>query len=115
MHRYVETGTLSSVDSGGNLMFDWLKSLFVAQPQSTAASVQAEEEYNGFMIKIAPMPVGGQYRISAHISRVGAEEPSHHLIRADLLPDLDTAVEHTRLKARQAVDQLGDRLFSTDQ
>lgn len=96
-------------------MFSWLKSLFAAQPQNATASVQAEEEYNGFHIQIAPMPVGGQFRISAHITRSGTTEPSHHLIRADLLPDLDTAVEHTRLKARQAVDQLGDRLFSSDQ
>lgn len=96
-------------------MLNWLKSLFSSAPKSTTVSVQSEEEYNGFVIKIAPMPVGGQFRISAHISRVGTEEPIHHLIRADLLPDMDTAVEHTRLKARQAVDQLGDRMFSAGQ
>ncbi|MFC3853797.1 HlyU family transcriptional regulator [Salinispirillum marinum] len=93
-------------------MFGWLKSAFTSAPQNKAAQVQEEEEYKGYRIQFAPEPVGGQFRIAAHIQKVGDDTRTHHLIRADLLPDMDTAIVHTRLKARQAIDQLGDRLFN---
>ena len=64
--------------------------------------------------RIFPQPVreGGVYRIAARIEKdVGGVTKTHSLIRADTSPTLDEATGASVNKARQAIDQLGDRLF----
>ena len=65
--------------------------------------------------RIFPQPIkeGGVFRIAARIEKdVGRETKVHQLIRADTRPSLDEATEATIAKAKQAIDQLGDALFS---
>ncbi|MEX1058534.1 MAG: HlyU family transcriptional regulator [Natronospirillum sp.] len=95
-------------------MLKWLKQLLGNSGETattTTGAVQHEEEYHGYCLRIAPQKQGGQYRIAATIHKLDNPEKVHKLIRADLLPTLDVATEHSLSKARQAVDQLGDRLF----
>ena len=91
-------------------MFGWLKSLFSGDGSATE-KVQFEEEYKGYLLRIAPQRQGGQFRVAATICKVDNPERVHHLIRADLLPDLDSATDETLRKAKLAVDQLGDGMF----
>jgi hypothetical protein len=74
-----------------------------------AAETDPAEEYKGFEITPDPLPVGGEFRIAAWIRKDGQE---HHLIRADLVRDRETAVAASLGKARQVIDERGDRLFN---
>jgi hypothetical protein len=51
---------------------------------------------------------GGQYRVAARIEKDGR---THDLIRADTMASLDDAVALSLTKARQMIDEQGDRLF----
>ena len=66
------------------------------------------EEYKGFKITPEPAREGGKFRVGARIEKDGQV---HTLIRADMLDDLDTANQASIGKARQMIDEQGDRLF----
>jgi hypothetical protein len=68
----------------------------------------AVEEYKGFRITPTPIKEGGQFRISARIEKDGRV---HELIRADTMTSFDEAVTASVGKARQIIDEQGDRLF----
>ena len=58
-------------------------------------------------------PVIGTYRIAARIEKtLGAVVKTHNLVRADTRNTLDQAEAASILKAKQAIDQLGDTLFT---
>ncbi|MEQ9039977.1 MAG: HlyU family transcriptional regulator [Silicimonas sp.] len=70
------------------------------------------ETYEGFTITPTPVPEGARFRISAQIEKeIGGEMKSHTLIRADVLEDRQAANEASVNKARQMIDEQGDRLF----
>lgn len=66
------------------------------------------ETYNGFAITPTPIAEGGRFRVSARIEKDGK---THTLIRADVLEDLTAANEASVGKAKQMIDEQGDRLF----
>ncbi len=69
-------------------------------------------DYKGFLIHPAPIKESGGYRIAARIEKeLKGALASHHMIRADTYGDPDTALEATIAKAKQVIDQLGDRMF----
>ena len=74
---------------------------------STAREPESET-YEGFKITPKPAREGSRFRIGAMIEKDGK---SHHLIRADMLETLDDASEASVRKARQMIDEQGDRLF----
>jgi len=89
----------------------WLKKLFGGGGETSAAQVEPVE-YKGFRIYPAPEGVDGQYRIGARIELdSGGETRVHELIRADLLRDREDAVEASLRKARQVIDEQGEKLF----
>ena len=70
------------------------------------------EEYQGFQITASPAKEGSRYRIAATIEKeVGGERKVHNLIRADVLEDYEGACEASVSKAKQLIDQMGDKLF----
>lgn len=70
------------------------------------------EEYEGFRIIVAPIKEGSNYRLAATIEKeVAGEVKSHHLVRADTFTSEDEARSYSLAKARQVIDQQGDRLF----
>ena len=88
-------------------------------PCSAAASSESEAkasapvEYNGFSIRAAPYKAEGQYQTAGVITKdVGGVTKEHKFIRADRHASYDDAVEFSLGKARQIVDQQGDRMFS---
>lgn len=85
---------------------------------SKAASPPAEKlsdpvEYNGFVIRAAPYLSDGQYQTAGLIEKeVAGETKQHRFIRADRHASYDDAVQFALAKARQIIDQQGERMFS---
>ena len=68
--------------------------------------------HEGFRIIATPIPEGGTYRVSATIEKdFGEETRQHKLIRADTVQGLETAQEVCVQKAKQVIDEQGDRIF----
>jgi len=73
----------------------------------------APVEYNGFTITAAPYKAEGQYQTAGTITKdVGGVTKEHKFIRADRHASYDDAVEFSVSKARQIIDQQGDRVFN---
>lgn len=69
-------------------------------------------EYEGYRIAPEPMLEGNDYRIAARIEKdVNGETLTHHLIRADTMSDLSDAEAASVTKAKQMIDQQGDKIF----
>jgi hypothetical protein len=77
-----------------------------------APKVTETVEYAGYVIVAQPKPQGGQFYTAGTISKEfpdGTRE--QHFIRADTHSSADSAGEHAIIKARQIIDEQGDRLF----
>lgn len=87
------------------------KSLFGGSSDG-GEKASAPVEYNGFTIRAAPYKAEGQYQTAGTISKdVGGALKEHKFIRADRHASYDDAVEFSLGKARQIVDQQGERMF----
>ncbi|WP_432473098.1 HlyU family transcriptional regulator [Amphritea sp. HPY] len=90
-------------------LFSSIKSMFSGgetapkEPESLPAV-----EYNGFTITPAPVQEAAGFRINGAISK---GELSHAFIRADTLPSAQMCADEMVRKAKQMIDQQGDRLF----
>lgn len=70
-------------------------------------------EYKGFTIRPAPFMEEGQYQTCGFITKViDGETKEHRLVRADRFASKEDAVEVTLRKARQVIDEQGERIFS---
>ena len=86
-----------------------LSRLFGRKPDPSAPpAAAAREEYKGFAITPNPIKEGGQYRVAARIEKDGR---GHDLVRADMMTSLEDATAISLAKARQVIDEQGDRLF----
>ncbi len=90
------------------------KSLFGGSSETAGeGKPSAPVEYNGFTIRAAPYKAEGQYQTAGTISKdVGGVAKEHKFIRADRHASYDDAVEFSLAKARQIVDQQGERMFN---
>ena len=80
-----------------------------ATPRAPASRT---EEYKGFTIAPAPYVEGGQYQLAGTISKqVDGTLKEHRFVRADRFSSADEATEFTLVKARQIIDQQGDKVF----
>jgi hypothetical protein len=78
----------------------------------TAKEETPAETYEGFAITPTPIREGTQWRISARIEKkVGDAVKTHTLMRADTVGDKETAEVFSVRKAKQVIDEQGDRLF----
>jgi hypothetical protein len=79
-----------------------------------AAGAADEEaiEYNGYRIRPAPYSRMGQYQTCGVVTKeIGGEIKEHRFIRAELHPSREAAIAFSIAKARQIIDEHGDRLF----
>lgn len=93
-----------------------LKKLFgggSSSDQKSAKVAHSAVDYEGFTITPAPMAESGGFRIAAHIEMEGEDGTvrRHHLIRADVIRDMDEAVDASIEKAKLMIDQSGLRVF----
>ena len=91
----------------------FLKKLFGGGGAGGGSAPQAEPEvYKDFRIFPEPIRESGGHRIAARIEKeIGGETMVHKLVRADVISDHDQAIEASLAKARQIIDEQGDRLF----
>lgn len=70
-------------------------------------------EYKGYRIRPTPYLSKNQYQTSGTIEKDTPEGVKEHkFIRADTYASLDDAVAFTISKAKQIIDQQGDRIFT---
>ena len=70
------------------------------------------ETYKDFRITPTPVAEGNTYRVSATIEKdVEGETKTHKLMRADTIQGLDEATAACLRKAKQVIDEQGDRIF----
>ncbi len=70
-------------------------------------------EYKGFRIRPAPYPSRGQYQTAGIIEKdfeSGMKE--HRFVRAETHPSRDDAAAFSVAKAKQIIDEQGDRIFT---
>jgi hypothetical protein len=96
-------------------MFSKLKAMFGggASEQPAAAAPEMEAvDYNGYRIRPAPYRSNNQFQTAGVIEKDfpdGAKQ--HRFIRAETHPSLDDAAAFAISKAKQIIDQQGDRMF----
>ena len=102
--------------SGDAPKMSMLKSLWnslIGKEDAGAEQVTAEPvEYKGYRIRPSPYKAGSQYQTSGIIEKdfpSGTRE--HRFVRAESHPSEEDAVEFSLIKARQIIDQQGDRMF----
>ena len=82
-----------------------------AGPEAAAAT--AEVEYKGYLIRPTPYKNNGQYQTSGTIRKETPEGVKEHkFIRADTYASVDDANAFAIMKAKQLIDQQGDRMFT---
>jgi hypothetical protein len=88
----------------------WFSKLFGGKSADAgeAAAPDSSEEYKGFRITAKPIREGGQYRVAARIVK---DDRVHELVRADTVSSLDDATAISLGKARQVIDEQGEKLF----
>ncbi|HUF45677.1 MAG TPA: HlyU family transcriptional regulator [Aestuariivirgaceae bacterium] len=88
--------------------------LMGVRPGEDEVAVQTVE-YKGYRIRPAPYQSGSQYQTAGTIEKdfpSGVKE--HRFVRAEAHANKDEAVEFSLLKARQIIDQQGDRMFESN-
>ena len=69
-------------------------------------------EYNGYLIRPTPYARGGGYQTCGVITKeVAGDVKEHSFVRAETHPSRDAAIEFSVAKAKQLIDEQGDRLF----
>jgi hypothetical protein len=72
-------------------------------------------EYNGFTIRPAPERAQGGWNTAGLIVKeVGGEVKEQAFVRVDTHSDRDAAVAFSITKAKQIIDEQGERLFETE-
>jgi len=88
------------------------KSLLGGAAGDAQTEPTAPVDYQGFAIEAAPINEDGKYRSAGYISgQVDGETRRIQFIRADQNADLQVAVEHSLMKARQIIDEQGKGLL----
>lgn len=83
-----------------------------AGPDGGRAGSFEPENYNDYTITPAPLSSGGQFNTAGVISRAfGEEVKEHHFIRADTHASAQEAAKHSLTKAKQIIDEQGDKIF----
>lgn len=77
--------------------------------RETPETAPQSEDFQGFTISPSPERIGGNWRIGATIEKEGK---THHLIRADQLSDREDCNRASVAKAKQLIQEQGDRIFS---
>lgn len=89
----------------------FFKKLFGGGGAETTAQAEAEA-YKDFSITPTPINEGAAYRVSARIEKeIDGETKTHILVRADTIGDASQAAATSIAKAKQMIDEQGDRIF----
>jgi hypothetical protein len=91
----------------------FLKRLFGGGGSAAPEAPPKGESYAGYMISATPYQENGQWQMCGVIEKeIGGVMKSHRFVRADRFAGREEAEQFTLSKARQIVDQNGDRIFA---
>ena len=77
-----------------------------------SAPAPEPETHKGFDIFAEPEQGQGGFRIAGRIEKeIGGEVKSHRFLRADTMPSQEECARFTVAKAKQLIDEQGERLF----
>ena len=80
---------------------------------ATGAAAGPALEYNGYTIQPAPRRERGQWLTAGVISKEFPEgAKSQHFVRAETHADPEAARDFAIIKAKQIIDERGDKLFT---
>ena len=80
--------------------------------KSNARPEPEAETYKGFIIFPEPQRGEGGYRVGARIEKeIAGEVKVHQLLRADAILNVDDAAAFSVRKAKQVIDEQGERIF----
>ncbi|TNC59326.1 HlyU family transcriptional regulator [Rubellimicrobium roseum] len=89
-----------------------LWSRFFGRKQAKEPASAPSEEHKGFHITPKPIREGSHYRIAARIEKeVAGVRRIYDLVRADTVATPEEARALSLAKARQVIDEQGERLF----
>jgi hypothetical protein len=90
----------------------FLKKLFGGGGASASDGPAAAEDYKGYAVAATPFPAEGQFQVSGTITKdIEGAPKTHKFIRADRFSSREEAASFSLVKARQIIDQTGDRMF----
>jgi hypothetical protein len=94
-------------------MASMLKGLFARLFGNAAAPAEEDPvEYEGYRIHPTPFPRLGQYQTAGIIEKeIGGEVREHRFVRAETHSSREEAIAFSIAKAKQIIDEQGDRLF----
>ncbi|MFV0296709.1 MAG: HlyU family transcriptional regulator [Hyphomicrobiaceae bacterium] len=90
------------------------KKLFGSGNTDTANKdkVVREADHKGFRIAAMPYAEAGQYQVAGRITKeADGVTREHRFVRADRFASLEDAADVALMKARQMIDQQGERIF----
>mgnify|MGYP000539584069 CR=1 FL=1 len=95
-------------------MAGFFKRLFAsAANENEPQGNDPDEVYNDVELFARPVGEGGQWRVAGTLRKqVEGQVVERKFVRADLLPDQETARTMTLAKARMIIDQNGDSLWT---
>jgi hypothetical protein len=90
----------------------FLKKLFGIGGGAAEPAPGRSEDYEGYTITATPYEANGRWQLCGVIAKdIGGERKEHSFIRADNFATRDEAEDMTLFKARQIIDQMGERVF----
>lgn len=93
-------------------MSGFLSRLFGGGKGNDNTPAGERETYKGFVIEPRPKGGSGTYNIAGVIRKDGEPDgPSHEFIRADTFTNVEDAIRFSVIKAKQIIDEQGERLF----
>lgn len=93
-----------------------LRGLFGGEARPGQGAAAADPvEYNGFTIRPAPEKTAGGWNTGGLIAKtIDGEVKEQAFVRVDSHSDRDAAISFSITKAKQIIDEQGDRLFQTE-
>ncbi len=97
----------------GSKLVDFLRNLVAPKPkQAPDQESQEAVDYEGYKIRPASRRQGSQWLTAGVITKQFADGvKEHHFIRAETHGAKDDADAFAILKAKQIIDEFGDRMF----
>ena len=90
----------------------WKKLFGGSSAEEAEGGQGTPEEYKGFIIRAAPFRHEGQFQTAGVVEKeIAGVRHEHKFIRADRHASHDEAIAFSLSKARQLVDEQGERMF----
>lgn len=96
----------------GSRFIKFLHRVLGGRPESPITETAGTVNYKGYLIRAAPRVRGSEWTTEGMITKQFAgSAKEHYLIRVDIHGDKDEAITFCIARAKQIIDEQGDRMF----